>query len=194
MTRRCLMLALLIGLPLASQAQSPDNSPISDYLRRSYAAAAKDFSLALETMPEQDFDFRPAGAVKEVRTFGEIAAHLALVNSFVCAMGDGKPDVTATPGFKVPVDKPGVIALANSVNARCTGYLATLTDSILTQNAVSGSGDRAIEAMRGNAVIFAIAHSNEHYGNLVTYLRARGLVPPAAAAQVAPFGRVPAKP
>src|SRR4051812_28747795 len=105
-------------------------------------------------------------------------------------MGDGKPDVTAKPDFKMPADKPGVIALVDEVNTRCTAYLATLTDSALTQRVTLTSGTRTMQSNRGNAVVFAIAHSNEHYGNLVTYLRANGLVPPATAAQVAPFSFV----
>jgi len=48
-----------------------------------------------------------------------------------------------------------------------------------------------LQAVRANSIIFAIAHANEHYGNLVTYLRAKGLVPPATAAQQAFFWITP---
>jgi uncharacterized damage-inducible protein DinB len=68
-------------------------------------------------------------------------------------------------------------------NSRCSAYLATLTDAGLPQEITTGSGDRALKSTRGAAAMFAIVHANEHYGNLVTYLRAKGLVPPTTAAQ-----------
>jgi uncharacterized damage-inducible protein DinB len=184
MKRRILTCVALLSIASSGLAQQPANdAPLSSYLRRSYAALSRDLAAAVETMPERAYGFRPAGAVKEVRTFGEIVVHILAVNDFVCSMGDGKPASKAPGDSGLTSNKTRLASLLNETNARCTEYLATLTDADLTQTITTGSGSRLLQAVRGNSIIFAIAHSNEHYGNLVTYLRASGLVPPAAASQ-----------
>jgi uncharacterized damage-inducible protein DinB len=184
MKHHILAFTALLTLASSVHAQQPaSDAVLSTYLRNSYAALSKDLVAVVEMMPEQAFGFRPAGAVKEVRTFGEIVAHLVIVNAWVCSMGDGKPNSTSSVGRDIALDKTRLVALLNETNTRCTAYLATVTDSALTQIITSGSAPRELQAVRGNAIIFAIAHSNEHYGNLVTYLRAQGLVPPATPSQ-----------
>jgi uncharacterized damage-inducible protein DinB len=184
MNNRTLSFAALLTLASSARAQQPAHDPLATYLRRSYAALSKDLSAVVEMMPEQDFGFRPAGAVTSVRTFGEIVAHIAVVSAFSCEMGDGKP-ASKKPSLDSAFarDKARLIALVNETDARCTEYLATLTDTALSQVISTGSAPRVLQAVRGNSIVFAIVHANEHYGNLVTYLRARGLVPPPAAAQ-----------
>jgi uncharacterized damage-inducible protein DinB len=196
MKHRTLTAVALLILTSAAHAQEPAKDVLSAYLRLSYAVMSKDLAATVATMPEEDFGFRPAGAVKEVRAFGDIVAHLVSTNAFVCSMGDGKPDPTASYA-KTPAeldalarDKSRLVAFMNETNARCTAYLATVTDAALVQTVTGG----VIQAVRGNSIVFAIAHSNEHYGNLVTYLRARGLVPPPTAAQARFFTPIPKPP
>jgi uncharacterized damage-inducible protein DinB len=191
--KRCILtfIALLTLAPTAQAQQPADGEVLSTYLRRSYAAVSKDLVAVVEMMPEQDFGFRPAGAVKEVRTFGEIVAHVVLVNSWVCSMAEGRPDSTSSMGSAIAVDKARLVALLNETNTRCTTYLATLTDTALTRVVTTGTAPRELQAVRGNALIFAIVHSNEHYGNLVTYLRAKGLVPPTTPSQASFLSPVP---
>lgn len=37
------------------------------------------------------------------------------------------------------------------------------------------------QASRGSVLVFNTTHNNEHYGNLVVYLRLKGQVPPSTA-------------
>ena len=189
-----LMFAALLTLPPSAYAQQPPSDDVlSGYLRRSYAAVSKDLLAAVEMLPEQDLGFRPAGAVEKVRTFGEIAAHVVVVNSWVCSTGDGKPPSTTKFDPALAKEKARLIAFINETDARCTTYLASVNDAALTQVVTSGPTDKQLQAVRGHAIVFAIAHANEHYGNLVTYLRAKGLVPPATPSQALFFstGRTP---
>ena len=39
---------------------------------------------------------------------------------------------------------------------------------------------------RGQVLVQNISHNNEHYGNLVTYMRIKGLVPPSTERATAP--------
>ncbi|MGH7468307.1 MAG: DinB family protein [Longimicrobiales bacterium] len=184
------MLIALLSHALFAHAQQAAPDGLSTYLRQSYAAVAKDLSAAVELMPAQDLEFRPAGVAKEVRTFAAIVHHIMAVNSWVCSLGEGKPDPISALGPEPIVDKVRLLDLLGETDRRCTAYLATLTDSALTENLTFGPAPNPLQAARGNAVVFAIAHSNEHYGNLVTYLRAKGLVPRAAASQARFFSPV----
>ena len=183
--RPCLLaVAVLLLLPTSGRAQpAKDGAALSAYLQKSYAAVARDLVAVVELMPEQDFGFRPAGVAPEVRSFADIVHHVVGVNSWVCSMGEGQPDPMSAAGPNPILDKARLLTLLHETNSRCTAYLATLTDSRLTEVMTTRSASREIQAVRGNAAIFAIAHANEHYGNLVTYIRAKGLVPPAAASQ-----------
>jgi uncharacterized damage-inducible protein DinB len=51
----------------------------------------------------------------------------------------------------------------------------SLTDESLLQKVKNGQREMA----RGVLISAEIAHVNEHYGNLVTYLRLKGIVPPS---------------
>jgi uncharacterized damage-inducible protein DinB len=186
--------AVLTLVSPASAQQAADEAPLSSYLRRSFAALARDLAAVAEMMPEQDFTFRPAGVVSEVRTFGQILAHLTLVNDWVCSMGDGKPTSPAAADTSVAHSKARLVALVTETNTRCTAYLSAMTDADLTNVLTTRAGPRQVESVLGNAIVFAIAHSNEHYGNLVTYLRAKGLVPPATPSQAVFFAPVRSDP
>jgi uncharacterized damage-inducible protein DinB len=189
--RLVLSTALLTLMPALHALGAADDDPLSTYLRRSYAAVSKDVTAAVEMMAEADLGFRPAGVVEEVRTFGQIALHLAQANDWVCSVGDGKPPAGGF-GSAVASDKVRLLAALKNTDARCTAYLATLRDAALAEVLTTGPADRRLQTVRGSSVVFAIAHANEHYGNLVTYLRARGLVPPPAASQasfLSPVGR-----
>jgi hypothetical protein len=56
---------------------------------------------------------------------------------------------------------------------------------------VAGADDRKLgetiempfgmgKAARASAIVMNIGHLNEHYGNLVTYFRIKGIVPPSS--------------
>lgn len=192
MKHRTFILTVLLTLASTARAQQPgSDAAVSNYLRRSYAAFSKNLVAVVAMMPEPDFRFRPEGAAKEVRTFGEIVAHIVFVNAFACAMGDGKENSAPATDSTLPFDKTRLVALMNETNTRCTAYFATLTDSMLGRTILTKSAGRDMQSSHGVAAIFALTHSNEHYGNLVTYLRAKGLVPPAAAAQAGPVALLP---
>ena len=45
----------------------------------------------------------------------------------------------------------------------------------------SGAGMGAARTVRGAVLMFNVAHNNEHYGNIVVYMRLKGHVPPSTA-------------
>jgi uncharacterized damage-inducible protein DinB len=79
--------------------------------------------------------------------------------------------MTRAPSFK---------ALTESL-AYCDGaYLAT-TDTNFSQLVKLPGPNGASQASRGSVLVFNTTHNNEHYGNLVVYLRLKGHVPPSTA-------------
>jgi uncharacterized damage-inducible protein DinB len=187
MTPRFLVFALaVVAADLPAQQQGAASEPLAAYLRRAFNAVAKDLVAAAELMPAQDYGYRPAGVVDAVRTFGALLDHITVVNSLNCAMAAGGPDLRASLGKEIG-EKAQMIQVVKDVNAMCADFLGTQTDSSLSQVVSMETGKVAIKATRANAIIFTIVHSNEHYGNMVTYLRTKGIVPPASAAQAAPY-------
>ena len=59
-------------------------------------------------------------------------------------------------------------------------YADTAVASITAENAFVpvGKGDEAMT--RAGAATFCLAHANDHYGQMVEYLRMNGIVPPAS--------------
>jgi uncharacterized damage-inducible protein DinB len=46
---------------------------------------------------------------------------------------------------------------------------------------VAAPGGVNAQASRGSVLVFNTAHNNEHYGNIIVYLRLKGIVPPSTA-------------
>ena len=60
---------------------------------------------------------------------------------------------------------------------------AGLTDQNVLQMITLGVAPRQRQAARSNQLTMVIVHGNEHYGNLVTYMRIKGIVPPSSSPQ-----------
>ena len=59
--------------------------------------------------------------------------------------------------------------------AYCDAVYKMQTDASLSEMITMGQSQQP----RGQVLVQNISHSNEHYGNLVTYMRLKGLVPPS---------------
>jgi hypothetical protein len=73
--------------------------------------------------------------------------------------------------------KAELVAALKESAAFCDVAYDTMTDA--TVGAPAKFGSAAITV--GYALTYNVAHDNEHYGNMVTYLRLKGLVPPSSA-------------
>ena len=62
----------------------------------------------------------------------------------------------------------------------CDGASAATTDTNFGE-IVKLAGPKGGQASRGAVLVFNTTHNNEHYGNLVVYLRLKGHVPPSTA-------------
>lgn len=134
----------------------------------------KNFVSAAEAMPDDKYDFAPSatlGEFKGVRTFGEEVKHVALANSFFFHDPTKPPVDNSAEINKLKTKAEIVEALKNSF-----ALAHTYVDGITAENAfvMTTSGTRAGTASQG------LAHLNDHYGQMVVYLRMNGIVPPAS--------------
>jgi uncharacterized damage-inducible protein DinB len=188
--RRVLALLLCLeGISASAIAQTTDGG-FNEALSTSLAAVAKamhatirrNLAEAAESMPVEDYAFKPT---PEVRSFGEIVGHLANGNFFFCSQAKGEAPPSSADFEKVTTKAALVKALLDSLAYCDTVYNAT-TDSNFNQKVtVAGSRTRT-PTVRGAVLVFNTTHNNEHYGNIVVYMRLKGRVPPSTARTLPP--------
>jgi uncharacterized damage-inducible protein DinB len=141
-------------------------------IRRNIADAAKE-------MPAQEYAFRPT---PQVRTFGQIIGHLVEANFFFCSQAAGEKS-PATTNYEQITDKATLVKDLNDALAYCDRVYAATTDANFSRpvKVSYGAGTPSANTVRGAVLMFNIAHNNEHYGNIVVYMRLKGHVPPSTA-------------
>jgi uncharacterized damage-inducible protein DinB len=128
-----------------------------------------------EQMPAENYSFKP---VHTVRSFGEIVGHLANENLDMCAAAKGEKSPRAAQDFEKTTDKAALVKALKDALAYCDP-LYTMPDS-------SFAGETELFGMKMTklgVLALNVTHNNEHYGNFVTYLRIKGLVPPSSQKQ-----------
>jgi uncharacterized damage-inducible protein DinB len=173
----CAMLAACAS-SAAAQAGSSAN-PVSDAIRSAWSGAERNIKESADQMPEADYGFRP---VDTVRTFGEILSHVAGANYVYCAAAKGEKSPHAEDEFeKSATTKAAIVKALGDSLAYCDAIFTSLTDATAGEMVTGPFGGR--QRPRASALLGNIGHLNEHYGNLVTYFRIKGMVPPSSRRQ-----------
>ncbi len=161
----------LPALPQAAQAPAaqPAN-PLSSDAREAWGFVKTLVLRAAEKMPEENYSFKP---VPEVRSFGQLITHVTSAQKALCAMVKGDPRPETGPEKTAKAD---LISALKESDAYCDAAFENLTDANATD--VLKVYGRSRARVTG---LFALAfHGYEHYGNMVTYMRLKGLVPPSS--------------
>jgi len=173
--RLSFLFSAVVAVPVAvlgqAPAAAPDN-PISRSEERIYSMLSGVVIAAAGKMPEESYSFKPT---PEVRTFGQLVGHLADSQYYFCSMaaGETKP---ASDAEKSKTGKADLIAALKDAVAYCGKTYAAMTDAKGSQMTKLMNLDVArLTVLSGN-----FAHIYEHYGNMVTYMRVRGIVPPTS--------------
>ncbi len=153
---------------------------LASYLQAGYGGLRTDLTEAAEMMPEADYEFRPA-ASPEMRTFGQLFAHVAEGQFGTCATVRGVPNPAAGKNLEraLKTKQEFVKALADSF-AFCDDAFGTLTDANVLEFVPFGRG----EVARSAVLTGILAHNSEMYGIATVYLRAKNLVPPSTKRQM----------
>jgi uncharacterized damage-inducible protein DinB len=168
----------LAGVPAVAQSP-PAANPIASGVRTVWEGAKRNLTRSADLMPESGYDFRP---VDTVRTFGQILAHVAGANYVFCSTAKGEKSPHAEAEFeKSATTRAQIIKVLNESIAYCDSAYAALDDRRAAETVDlafgMGKGARALALMQNTG------HIQEHYGNLVTYFRIRGMVPPSSQGQ-----------
>ena len=177
MSRTLVLCSALLGavaLPASAQ-QHTEHHPAGNAVqtqRQLWTGVTRSIQRAAEQMPEADYAFRP---VESVRTFGQLIAHIAGAQNEMCgkALGEshgGEDDIEKSTTAKVAL----VEALKASTAVCERAYAQSDADATGPIN-MYGMNTTRLYALGMNTL-----HNGEHYGNIVTYLRMKGMVPPSS--------------
>jgi len=167
--------AVACAQPAPPAEPAAPTSAHTNSLKVSQDIAKSDLVRAAEQMPEEDYGFKPAGVAEEVRSFGQIVAHVAGANGMFCSMVSGEAAPTVDDAMTAKAD---IVKALNDAFAFCDRAFASVNDQTGAEM-VSISFLNA-EFSKLGVLAFNTAHNMEHYGNLVTYMRAKGMVPPSS--------------
>lgn len=159
----------------ASNSAASNANPLSGAMKYAYSMSKEDVLKSAEEMPEENYSFKP---VSTVRSFGQLIGHVADAQYEFCAavIGDGKQP----PGIeKSKTSKADLIQALKDAFAYCDQAYNNMTDA----HAAEMTKFFGHDAPRMSILWFNISHNMEHYGNIVTYLRIKGLVPPSSQRQ-----------
>ena len=176
--------ACLLGtvLPAAAQGTPASNSKdaLAAWLRNAYTGRKNDLIKSAENVPDDLYGLRP-GPQKEVRTYGQIIGHLADFNYLWCSQARQEKNPAQGKHLeKLPARAELVQALKDAFSY-CDPVYANLTDaSGLEIISITQENGRQASVPRMSLLILNLTHNNEHYGNLVTYMRIKSIVPPSS--------------
>jgi uncharacterized damage-inducible protein DinB len=169
MTALGLVMAIGAAAPLSAQTGSTGHPAIL----KAQAEAVRSLVLrTAEKVPEDVYPFKPT---PEVRSLAGLLGHIADGNNLLCSIANGDKPVINQSNEKKTARAELVAALKASYEA-CDKVYAATTDA----NATTPVDLFGRKETRLGVLAFTNSHMWEHYGNLVTYMRLKGIVPPSS--------------
>ena len=166
-----LLTSVLLFAAVASAQETPAN-PLVTVSKAIYDISKKDILGSVDKIPDDMWSYQP---VKEVRTVAQLFAHVADGQYEFCGVAAEGKSVSRDIEKNLKT-KAEIVPALNEAFAYCDAAYAKLTDAGAAE-LVSFFGMRITKL---GAMDFNIAHNMEHYGNLVTYMRIKGIVPPSS--------------
>jgi uncharacterized damage-inducible protein DinB len=177
--RRWIVSAVVAVAPLSVLAQekpqtpaAPPANPISVSEKGLYSFISGAVVGAAQKMPEENYSFKPT---PDVRSFGQLVGHVADANYMFCSLAAGEADPKKNIE-KTKTSKADLVAAVKDAVAYCNKTLGGMTDANGSQMAKFFNYNLA----KLTLLSLNTAHTDEHYGNMVTYLRLKGIVPPTS--------------
>lgn len=148
---------LVKGAVAAPPPVAPPTEGPTAMVARGFAEVSGWVLRAAELVPADKYGYRPVGSV---RTFGQLVAHIADSHNYYCARAAGNRVEWSDAIEKGTTSKAELVQkLRHSIDGCAAGYAGAGQIGPLTEN---------------------FGHTNLHYGNLITYIRMLGLVPPSS--------------
>jgi uncharacterized damage-inducible protein DinB len=172
--RRIVLTFLVAASPLAAQQQqsAPDPAKFATSTARGVWMVPHGFVVrALEQTPEALLSFK---ATPDVRSLGQLFAHVADGEHLFCslALGEAMPSTSVE---QTKTTKADILQALKESAAHCDKAYAQTDASATAPATFFGNAVNRLWLLNMNA-----AHDYEHYGNIVTYLRLKGITPPSS--------------
>src|SRR5271170_866922 len=162
----------------AQAPAAPPANPITMSEKGFYGFVSGAVIGAAQKMPEENYSFKPT---PEVRSFGQLVGHVADASYNFCSqvMGEANP---AKDIEKTKTSKADLVAALKDGVAYCNKAFGSMTDAKASEMV------KIFNFSMARLTLFSLntAHTDEHYGNMVTYMRLKGIVPPSSENPPAP--------
>ncbi len=167
------ILAVIVLFSASAWAQSAPANPLVASSKAMFEIVKSDILKTAEQVPESLYSYKPTDGV---RTMGQLLAHVADGQYEFCgAAQDGKPQMKGIE--KTAKTKAEIQQALDTAFGFCESVYASLTDADAA--ALMPFFGRKMSKL--GIMDFNAAHTFEHYGNLVTYMRMNQMVPPSSA-------------
>lgn len=171
-TEMLMKLAITAFLFAATLSAQQTANPLMATSKAIFNISKGDVLGSVEKVPEDLWSYQPT---KDVRTFGQLFAHIADGQYEFCGVAvEGKP--VGKDIEKNAKNRTETVAALKAAFAYCDEAYSSLTDAKAAEM-VKFFG---MNITRLGAMDFNTAHNMEHYGNLVTYMRMKNIVPPSS--------------
>jgi uncharacterized damage-inducible protein DinB len=134
---------------------------------------------AVEQFPADKLTWQPTPAV---RSWARLIGHIIDDNNGACFLLAGEtqrpPRVDSVDSVESPANKLSKEDLLKGYKEsveRCNKAFAAVTDANMAER--NGTSNRS----KLGILMYNTSHTNEHYGNITTYMRLNNLVPPSSA-------------
>ena len=144
--------------PAGTTAQAPTGGKDAAALKQGFDEVSGWLLKAADMVPPDKYSYRP---VATVRTYGELMGHVADGYNYFCGRAAGKKIEWSDAVSKGKTDKATIVAALKAATNGCAA-------------AHTGAGAGLPPLIQN------FGHTSLHYGNVITYMRMLGLVPPSS--------------
>jgi uncharacterized damage-inducible protein DinB len=171
--KRTVVFAIVMTTAAIASAQPPADTSYTASVRTRWNAVKQNVAASAQAMPDASYSFKPT---PEVRSFGELIGHLANEHYMICSSAKGEKNPEEAVDFEKTTTKAGLVKAINDSIGYCdAAYTTAKDDAAMTTPRTPNRRDTPF-----NGLLLNVTHDSEHYGNLVTYLRLKGIVPPSS--------------
>lgn len=161
--------------PLTAQEAPAAANPVVSTVRALWEPMVGYITTAAEELPESLYAYRPT---PEVRSFGQQVGHVAGAQYLICAAALGDPPRNEDDIEKTRKTKAELVAALKASTQYCSRAYGQTDKAAQQKTKLFGQERTRLHALGLNAT-----HDAEHYGNLIAYLRLKGIVPPSSRRQ-----------
>ncbi len=180
-----LLFSMLPFVPALAQAPTPVPT-VASVLDGEVSRIEKQVLDVADAMPEDKYNFSPESLnlpgsdYKGVRSFALQLKHIAASNYFIWSPVTGDKLPEGLKGGNGPENiktKADIVKFLKDSFALGHKAAGSLTTENMLQLATGSKSTRL------RLATFGVSHANDHYGQMIEYLRMNGIVPPASRKQ-----------